>query len=209
MNNYLIQTNFNNIGSLSEARSTARAMLAAAGQEAEQIITAANQEAKEIVAKAQIEYAEVAERLEIKQRISTLFAWRTAVQTANEDLFTIVEYLAKAILVKELSQTPESILNRIELVTEIIGIFTKATLEISESDLAYFKDRVGELNSGLTLKINKSLSQGEFILKTKRSEIRSSPFYHLEKLILELKNLTPSVKQLAKSIDLNRSNNES
>lgn len=192
-----------NAETVSKARSIAKNLLAAAELEAEALLAAARDEAETTVARAKIECAKELERLQVRQRVSTLFAWRNAVKIASSDTNAVVERLTKTVLLNELSSAPESILNRINAASEIIENLKEATLEIAESDLRYLEKCFDKNNSDLTLRVNDKLTQGEFVLRTKRAEIKSSPMYHLDTLLLEFNSLAPSRAKRGLSVERN------
>ena len=209
MNNPLIKRQFpNETGPVAKSASTAKALLLAAQIEAEQILNSARQEALEIINVAKSQTAIAENRRTIRERVATLHVWRQAVVRAKEDLLTCSETLAQSILLTEISLTPTSILNRVEAASEIVNDLTAATLELSKEEESKLKERLSHISQVFSIKINSSLKPGEFILSTKRAQIKSFPLFHLENLIQEIGSLAPSFRQLALKIIPKGNHNE-
>jgi flagellar biosynthesis/type III secretory pathway protein FliH len=201
MNNRLVTTQNSRVSSsVSQGALTAKALLASAELEAQRIIASAESRAADLIHQAEDQSKQEEERRHTRNRVSSLFAWRRAVTVAKDDLLIMVEFLSKQVLQKELSSNPESILNRIESASEIIENLTSLTLEISESDFSSVKESLKNSDNHFKIKVNTSLTQGEFILATKRSKISSSPNYHLESLLEEFKPFARTFRQLAHTI---------
>jgi len=197
MNNRLI---LNSYRPISQGASTAKALMESARFEADKVLATAKEEAEEIKRQAVTKSAEILDRTLVSQRVSKVTAWREAVIAAKEDLLLVAECLANSILLTELAASPDSILKRIEAVNEIVTDLTLATLEISDSESALLRERLAKSDHGFVIKVSHLLTTGEFILRVKNSEIKSSPAFQLENLIREINGSAPTFKQLAQNI---------
>ena len=209
MNNYLkIQNIPVDSRLVSKSASTAKAILSTAQTEAEQILHLARLEALEIVDKASKERKLAEQQWAVSQRVAILQVWRKAVLVAKDDLLSITETIAKSILSTEISQSPDSILNRIEIASEIFNDLTESTIELSDAETPSIRQKLIDSPAGFKLKTNQTLQTGEFLIRNKRAEIKSSPQFHLEHLIKAISGLAPSYKQLHLSITSNQDQHE-
>lgn len=195
MNNRL---NPNNSNPVSQATLTARGLVESARHEARQILIRAQAEAADILREAETNWALIEQHRKLAQKISWIGVWKRAVIKAKEDLLLVTESLAKSILLAELSSSPESILNRIEAVAEILNDLTTTILEISEGDSSLLTESFSENNYNIKLKLSTSLKSGDFVLRSKNYTIKSSPVFQLESLLKEFNKSGSTFKQFAR-----------
>jgi hypothetical protein len=189
---------------VSEITSAAKALLLSAEIKAKQIIAEAEFHAKEIVASAEADIKSSRNEFRYELRFGALRVWRKALLKSKEDLVLFSEKLARTVLGEELSNSPSSILSRIQYANSLVEDHSNLILKISPKDFEKLS-QLEKTNFAMTTVACADVIEGEFILSSKYFEIKSCPHLQLKELIETQLKSNKSFKLIANDTSALRS----